>query len=56
MFFKQALEQTIFNQYYSVNVEKCQQSSRKTRELRREIMQSMVLLHSEACYWSRREQ
>ena len=23
-FFKHALEQTIFNQYYSVNVEKCQ--------------------------------
>ena len=28
----------------------CEQSSQKTRELRREIMQSMIFVHCEACY------
>ena len=34
----------------------CEQSSQKTRELRREIMQSMISVHREACYWARSEQ
>ena len=34
----------------------CEQSSQKTRELRREIMQSMISVHREARYWSRSEQ
>ena len=34
----------------------CEQSSQKTRELRREIMQSMISVHREACYCERSEQ
>ena len=34
----------------------CEQSSQKTRELRREIMQSMISVHREACYCKRSEQ
>ena len=34
----------------------CEQSSHKTRELRREIMQSMISVHREACYCERSEQ
>ena len=34
----------------------CEQSSQKTRELRREIMQSMISVHREACYCARSEQ
>ena len=33
-----------------------EQSSQKTRELRREIMQSMISVHREACYCERSEQ
>ena len=34
----------------------CEQSSQKTRELRREIMQSMISVHREARYCERSEQ
>ena len=34
----------------------CEQRSQKTRELRREIMQSMISVHREACYCERSEQ
>ena len=34
----------------------CEQSSQKTRELQREIMQSMISVHREACYCERSEQ
>ena len=34
----------------------CEQSSQKTRELRREIMQSMISVHREACYCERSDQ
>ena len=34
----------------------CEQRSQKTRELRREIMHSMISVHREACCWSRSEQ
>ena len=34
----------------------CEQSSQKTRELRREIMLCMISVHREACYWARSEQ
>ena len=34
----------------------CEQSSQKTRELRREIMQSMISVHREARYYERSEQ
>ena len=34
----------------------CEQSSQKTRDLRREIMQSMISVHREACYWAGPEQ
>ena len=34
----------------------CEQSSQKTRELRREIMQSMISVHREACCCERSEQ
>ena len=34
----------------------CEQSSQKTRELRREIMQSMISVHREARYCERSKQ
>ena len=34
----------------------CEQSSQKTRELRREIMLCMISVHREACYCERSEQ
>ena len=34
----------------------CEQSSQKTRGLRREIMFCMISVHREACYWARSEQ
>ena len=34
----------------------CEQSSQKTREVRREIMQSMISVHLEACCCERSEQ
>ena len=34
----------------------CEQSSQKTRDLRREIMLCMISVHREACYWARSEQ
>ena len=44
---------------FAVNVPRgvfCEQSSQKTRELWREIMQSMISVHREACYCERSEQ
>ena len=53
------IRKVIFMLLFTGNIPRgvfCEQSSQKTRELRREIMQSMISVHREARYCERSEQ
>ena len=56
---KSSLNITLFSLLFTGNVLRgvfCEQSSQKTRELRREIMLCMISVHREARYCERSEQ
>ena len=56
---KSSLNITLFSLLFTGNVPRgvfCEQSSQKTRELRREIMLCMISVHREARYCERSEQ